>query len=236
MFATRTPHRPNPVGLSLAKLERIDMRTRTLYLSGLDLIDGTPILDIKPYIPEYDSLASAVVPQGVVADVSVGDLGRVEFTEEARAELREHMGVMTLYDSPEEAERFIADTLRVDIRSVCKRARAARSDAHHVTLDRLRIDFEVVVGGGGEGGGSGGGDGEGGGEGDGEGDGNDEVGIAGTAEGERKAQGTGGSVGAGGDASEIKEEALDEGEVTGEGGGTRVVIQRIRPEPKSVNL
>lgn len=229
MFATRTPHRPNPVGLSLAKLERIDMRTRTLYLSGLDLIDGTPILDIKPYIPEYDSLASAVVPQGVVADVSVGDLGRVEFTEEARAELREHMGVMTLYESPEEAERFIADTLRVDIRSVCKRARAARSDAHHVTLDRLRIDFEVVVGGGGEGGDSGG-----------NGDGNDEVGIAGTVEGEHKAQGMGGSVGADGDASEIKgvieEEGLDEGEVTGEVGGTRVVIRRIRPEPKSVNL
>ena len=229
MFATRTPHRPNPVGLSLAKLERIDMRTRTLYLSGLDLIDGTPILDIKPYIPEYDSLASAVVPQGVVADVSVGDLGRVEFTEEARAELREHMGVMTLYESPEEAERFIADTLRVDIRSVCKRARAARSDAHHVTLDRLRIDFEVVVGGGGEGGDSGG-----------NGDGNDEVGIAGTVEGERKVQGMKGGVGADGDASEIKgvieEEALDEGEVTGEVGGTRVVIRRIRPEPKSVNL
>jgi len=229
VFATRTPHRPNPVGLSLAKLERIDMRTRTLYLSGLDLIDGTPILDIKPYIPEYDSLASAVVPQGVVADVSVGDLGRVEFTEEARAELREHMGVMTLYESPEEAERFIADTLRVDIRSVCKRARAARSDAHHVTLDRLRIDFEVVVGGGGEGGDSGG-----------NGDGNDEVGIAGTVEGERKAQGMKGGVGADGDASEIKgvieEEALDEGEVTGEVGGTRVVIRRIRPEPKSVNL
>ena len=229
MFATRTPHRPNPVGLSLAKLERIDMRTRTLYLSGLDLIDGTPILDIKPYIPEYDSLASAVVPQGVVADVSVGDLGRVEFTEEARAELREHMGVMTLYESPEEAERFIADTLRVDIRSVCKRARAARSDAHHVTLDRLRIDFEVVVGGGGEGGDSGG-----------NGDGNDEVGIAGTVEGKHKAQGMKGGVGADGDASEIKgvieEVALDEGEVTGEVGGTRVVIRRIRPEPKSVNL
>jgi len=47
VFATRSPHRYNPIGLSRAKLEKIEDRTITL--SGIDLIHGTPVLDIKPY-------------------------------------------------------------------------------------------------------------------------------------------------------------------------------------------
>jgi tRNA-Thr(GGU) m(6)t(6)A37 methyltransferase TsaA len=53
VFASRSPHRPNPLGLSLAKLEKVE--GDTLYFSGIDLIDGTPILDIKPYLPFSDS-------------------------------------------------------------------------------------------------------------------------------------------------------------------------------------
>ncbi|XP_039260522.1 tRNA (adenine(37)-N6)-methyltransferase-like [Styela clava] len=52
VFATRSPHRPNPIGLTLAKLEKVNGSTLTL--SGLDIVDGTPILDIKPYIKQYD--------------------------------------------------------------------------------------------------------------------------------------------------------------------------------------
>lgn len=58
VFATRSPFRPNPVGLSCVKLERIEY-TRSegpvLYVSGCDLMDGTPIYDIKPYLPFTDS-------------------------------------------------------------------------------------------------------------------------------------------------------------------------------------
>jgi tRNA (Thr-GGU) A37 N-methylase len=50
IFCTRSPHRPNPIGITLAKIERVDMRKRTVYLSGVDLLDETPVLDIKPYI------------------------------------------------------------------------------------------------------------------------------------------------------------------------------------------
>ncbi|XP_048736398.2 tRNA (adenine(37)-N6)-methyltransferase-like [Ostrea edulis] len=53
LYSTRSPHRPNPIGLSLAKLDYVE--DSSLYLSGIDLLDGTPILDIKPYIPEYDT-------------------------------------------------------------------------------------------------------------------------------------------------------------------------------------
>ena len=47
VFATRSPHRYNPIGLSIAKLDKVEGRTITI--SGIDLIHGTPILDIKPY-------------------------------------------------------------------------------------------------------------------------------------------------------------------------------------------
>ncbi|GFS34409.1 hypothetical protein TNIN_101391 [Trichonephila inaurata madagascariensis] len=52
VFSTRSPHRPCAIGLSLTKLDKIE--GNTLFLSGLDLLDGTPVLDIKPYIPLYD--------------------------------------------------------------------------------------------------------------------------------------------------------------------------------------
>lgn len=47
VFATRSPHRYNPIGLSIAKLDKVD--ERTIHISGIDLIHGTPVLDIKPY-------------------------------------------------------------------------------------------------------------------------------------------------------------------------------------------
>ncbi|NP_001089297.1 uncharacterized protein LOC734345 [Xenopus laevis] len=53
VFSTRSPHRPNAIGLTLVRLEKVE--GSTLYLSGIDIIHGTPVVDIKPYIPEYDS-------------------------------------------------------------------------------------------------------------------------------------------------------------------------------------
>ena len=58
VFATRAPYRPNPIGLSSVKLERIEATANegtVLYISGADLLDGTPIYDIKPYLAYVDS-------------------------------------------------------------------------------------------------------------------------------------------------------------------------------------
>lgn len=52
LFATRAPFRPNPIGLSIVRLVKID--GAELYIEDLDIIDGTPLLDIKPYIPRFD--------------------------------------------------------------------------------------------------------------------------------------------------------------------------------------
>ncbi len=59
-FATRSPSRPNPVGQSTVKL--LERKANVLKVKGLDAIDGTPVIDIKPYLPGYDSAADAKVP------------------------------------------------------------------------------------------------------------------------------------------------------------------------------
>ena len=58
VFASRSPFRPNPIGLSAVKLERIELDGAdgpVLYVSGADIMDGTPVLDIKPYLPYVDA-------------------------------------------------------------------------------------------------------------------------------------------------------------------------------------
>lgn len=57
VFATRAPHRPNPIGMSLVKLEKVE--GLKIFLGPNDILDGTPILDIKPYHPEADTADNA---------------------------------------------------------------------------------------------------------------------------------------------------------------------------------
>ncbi|XP_006886932.1 PREDICTED: nef-associated protein 1 [Elephantulus edwardii] len=60
VFSTRSPHRPNAIGLTLARLEKVE--GGAIYLSGIDMIHGTPVLDIKPYIADYDSPQNLIEP------------------------------------------------------------------------------------------------------------------------------------------------------------------------------
>lgn len=52
-IATRAPSRPNPIGISVVRLVKIEKNT--LHIKDLDIVDGTPLLDIKPYVPEFDT-------------------------------------------------------------------------------------------------------------------------------------------------------------------------------------
>jgi tRNA-Thr(GGU) m(6)t(6)A37 methyltransferase TsaA len=53
LFATRAPKRPNPIGFSVVQLDKIE--DGVLYIRDVDILDGTPLLDIKPYVPEFDA-------------------------------------------------------------------------------------------------------------------------------------------------------------------------------------
>ncbi|MEO6593421.1 MAG: tRNA (N6-threonylcarbamoyladenosine(37)-N6)-methyltransferase TrmO [Planctomycetota bacterium] len=66
VFATRAPQRPNAIGLSCVRLLRIEKRV--LHIDDHDLLDGTPVLDIKPYLPYCDSVPDAEI--GYVAELS----------------------------------------------------------------------------------------------------------------------------------------------------------------------
>lgn len=57
VFATRAPRRPNPIGISIVRL--LSIEGKILSIEDIDIVDGTPLLDIKPYVPEFDSMLTA---------------------------------------------------------------------------------------------------------------------------------------------------------------------------------
>jgi tRNA-Thr(GGU) m(6)t(6)A37 methyltransferase TsaA len=65
IFATRMPVRPNPIGMSVVELLQFSADNGELVVKGLDALDGTPIIDIKPYIPNFDSCTEACIPKWV---------------------------------------------------------------------------------------------------------------------------------------------------------------------------
>ena len=105
VFATRSPFRPNSLGLSCVKLEKVETEDRengpVLYVSGADLLNGTPIYDIKPYLPYTDSHPRAA---GGFTDMVKQDLLQVEFP----AQLLEHI--------PEEKREALTGILAQDPR------------------------------------------------------------------------------------------------------------------------
>ena len=104
VFATRSPYRPNPIGLSCVKLENIDYTTENgpiIIVSGGDLLDGTPIYDIKPYLPFVDSQPEAL---GGFADTVKDD----QLTVQCSEELMRHI--------PEQHRQAIMDILAQDPR------------------------------------------------------------------------------------------------------------------------
>ena len=91
VFASRSPFRPNSLGLSSVKLEQVledESLGPILIVSGADLLDKTPIFDIKPYLPYTDSHPDA---DGSFGEIHKADRIRVQFPEELRERLPEHL-------------------------------------------------------------------------------------------------------------------------------------------------
>ncbi len=110
VFATRSPFRPNPIGLSAVELERIEQHAGKviLHLKGIDLLDGTPIIDIKPYLPYADAIATAC--GGFATEAPTGQLAvhfRPQPAQTCRDLERDHYPGL---------RQLIVDTLRSDPR------------------------------------------------------------------------------------------------------------------------
>ena len=117
----------------------------------MDLLNGTPVLDIKPYIPEYDCVDAAVVPSWVTGNDTA--MASVQWRPEARAELQaaaQLPGTLITLDDAAHVECVIEQVLACDIRSGAKRQRDDTGDRgsltlpqHKLALDRLEIIFEI---------------------------------------------------------------------------------------------
>eukprot|EP00899_Mesostigma_viride_P005046 jgi/Mesvir1/14542/Mv05231-RA.2 len=122
VLATRSPHRPTPLGLSVCKLEAV--RGNKLVLSGVDLVNGTPVFDVKPYLPYVDAIPEARAPSWVQA-AGEGDPMRVPtvMLGEAEEQLRLcwQRQPSSLYRSADEFLELVRQVLSFDIRSTHKR-------------------------------------------------------------------------------------------------------------------
>ncbi|MGH8438479.1 MAG: tRNA (N6-threonylcarbamoyladenosine(37)-N6)-methyltransferase TrmO [Pseudomonas sp.] len=84
VFATRATHRPNGIGQSVVRLEKVE--AGRLLLSGIDLLDGTPVLDIKPYVPYADAVSSATNQMASAPPAPIS----VVWSDAALPQAREH--------------------------------------------------------------------------------------------------------------------------------------------------
>jgi hypothetical protein len=135
VYASRSPFRPNPLGLSAVSLLSINCNNGKISLAvqGADLIDGTPILDIKPYIPYADSIPDAT--GGFAEDVPKPTL-QVEFTDIARKK------IVLYQNATPELETMIRETLCLDPRPAYRRG-IEDSREYGMLLDRYNIRWKV---------------------------------------------------------------------------------------------
>lgn len=127
VFATRSPHRPNPIGLTPVALLRVEKRR--LVVGEVDLIDGTPILDIKPYVPAIDAFPES----------RAGWVDELERDEEAAPRFRVHLSAL----AQAQAE-FLEEHWGIEVLAEAAR-RLALDPSPHRTRRIRRIGSELLM-------------------------------------------------------------------------------------------
>lgn len=157
LYSTRTPHRHNPISLSLAKVDKLETvvvkgkSVTRLWLSGIDLIDSTPILDIKPYIKDYDAAPGEVRVARWVAeeDTNIGfKFSGVTISEGLIEKFNTEIADKLEFYLPSEFLVALKEILITDIRSefqrkVYKTSGTQQPILYNFRLDVVKIDFFV---------------------------------------------------------------------------------------------
>ncbi len=139
-LATRSTFRPNPIGMSLVKLDSVEISKQqntnhvTLNISGLDLLDGTPVLDIKPYIPYSDANTDAIASY---AQHSPTPTISVTFSEQAKLTLH------SLEKTYPELSIFITQILEQDPRPAYKQ-QSKDEKVYGMSLYNLNIKWRMT--------------------------------------------------------------------------------------------
>jgi tRNA-Thr(GGU) m(6)t(6)A37 methyltransferase TsaA len=159
-LATRSPHRPNALGLSLVKMERWEPSLRRLHISALDLVNGTPVYDIKPYVHwdiprevSYDA-SNLRLPTWVESKDDV--LSNVEFTEKAKgllamfyksndlAPLYSNKDPTALQAAIQTLTEILAQDPRSSHKGVTKNQRGSvSSETYRLLFCRVEVEFLV---------------------------------------------------------------------------------------------
>jgi len=134
VFATRATFRPNAIGMSAVKLEGIEYKNGqlSLLLAGIDLLDGTPIIDIKPYLPYSDAMLDA---SAGFADTRPETQMSVEFTPEVTLFIEQQTQYPDLLD-------FISNVLKQDPRPAYKKQKNGEQ-SYGMTLYDYNIRWQV---------------------------------------------------------------------------------------------
>ncbi|WP_277054456.1 tRNA (N6-threonylcarbamoyladenosine(37)-N6)-methyltransferase TrmO [Pseudoalteromonas marina] len=134
VFATRTTFRPNAIGMSAVKLEGIEYKNGqlSLLLAGIDLLDGTPIIDIKPYLPYSDAMLDA---SAGFADTRPETQMSVEFTPEVTLFIEQQTQYPDLLN-------FISNVLKQDPRPAYKKQKDGEQ-SYGMTLYDYNIRWQV---------------------------------------------------------------------------------------------
>ena len=143
VWATRSPHRPNFLGLSLLELEGVDFDEPALRFRGVDLLDGTPVVDLRPYHPEHD-LPKAATRDGWIAQAPA-PAAAVEWSAAARQRIPE-MAART----PAALPAYTADELRGLVESLVAldpRPAHQRGEAGDWAMRLLAFDVKIRMAG-----------------------------------------------------------------------------------------
>lgn len=143
VLSSRSPHRPNPIGISAVKLEKINFDAKDgpeIHVSGIDLIDGTPVLDIKPYIPYADSLPEAH-PGWASEEIKKYP---VNFSKQALSDLKKHDPKNT-----KNLKQLTVDILELDPRPAFQKRKFPVEDKKSLTkkygFDLLAYDVKYEI-------------------------------------------------------------------------------------------
>lgn len=166
VFSTRSPHRPSPIGLSSACIVSVDPETGQVVLGGADIVDGSPILDLKPYIPFCDSIVNAKAPKWVSEGCDENEPLAIASVGFASAEARKmvedcwcHYPGHHLYHDSQSLLALVQEVLSRDLRPVHRRVPSpiwstdlplsyyedggGQVGAYHVVLEGIDISYDI---------------------------------------------------------------------------------------------
>lgn len=137
LFATRSPHRPNPIGLSLCRL--LSVKGRTVKIENPDMLDGTPVLDIKPYLPHAESQPAARAGWIQESHEDTRPAYRVSFSADVKKALRE----MEANEGHEISNYLVAILSRDPHPHVYRRIKTLDNGTSVIAVKRWRFAYTI---------------------------------------------------------------------------------------------